>query len=116
MKSNCKFFLLTLALGLFVSTSVFAQSNPTATFSSDSGIVLSSTHPLGDTYDMDISGQGWTREVANSALVYLDEQSELIGLELDFVNKKFILTLDLDAREAKNWNIEKWSELLASIK
>lgn len=116
MKSNFRFFLLTMALCLFVSASVLAQSNPGATFSSDSGIVLSSTHSLSGTYDMDISAQGWTKEVANSALVYLDRQSDLIGLELDYVNKKFILTLDLDAREAKNWDIKKWSELLASIK
>ncbi len=116
MKSNFKCFLLTLALGLFLSGSVFAQSNLPATFSSDLGIVLSSTHSLVGTYDMDISALGWSKEVANSALVYLDRQSELIGLELDYANKKFILTLELDAREAKGWDLKKWSELLATIK
>ena len=116
MKSNFKFLFLTLALGLFVSSSLIAQSNPPATFSSDAGIVLSSNHALADTYDIDISKQGWTKTQAKEALVYLEDQTELIGIELDYTNKKFILTLERDAVEAKNWDFKKWSELLATIK
>jgi len=116
MKSNLKLFLMTLVIGLLTGTSANAQSNPPATFSSDKGIVLSSQHPLSETYDIDISKQGWTKAQAKEALVYLEDQTEVIGLELDYTNKKLILTLELDAREAKGWDFKKWSEHLATIK
>ena len=116
MKSNFKLFFLTLALGLLAGTSVYAQSNPSATFSSDQGIVLSTNQPLGDTYVIDISRSGYTEAQAKETLVYLEDQTELIGLELDYTNKKIILTLELDAQEAKNWDFRKWSEHLATIK
>ena len=116
MNSNFKHLLLTLILGLFVTTFVAAQSNPSANFSSDSGILLSPDHPLSKTYNIDISSQGWTIEEARTVIVYFTEQSNLIDMELDYPSKKVILTLLTDAPEAKGWDIEKWSEHLARIR
>lgn len=116
MNSNFKHLMLTLVLGLFVTTFVAAQSNPPANFSSDSGIMLSTDHPLSNTYDIDISNQGWTLEDARKVIVYFTEQSNLIDLKLDYPGKKMILTLMPDAPEAKGWDMEKWSEHLARIR
>ena len=116
MKSKFKFFLFALVLGLFVTNSAIGQSNPSATVSSDNGITLSQTNPLGETYDIDISDKGWTLEEAQSAVIYFEEKSNLIDLELDYANQKFILTLDLDAPEASTWNIQKWNEPLVSVR
>jgi hypothetical protein len=127
MKSKLKFILFTLILGVFTSSSVFAQSNTAATISSDNGITLSlpssangitlsQTNLLEENYDIDISDKGWTQVEAQSAIIYFMSKSNLINLELDYPNQKFILTLDLDAPQASNWGFGQWSEHLVTVR
>ena len=114
MKTNLKVFISFLIFGLFVSSSVFAQSNPGATLSSDTGVTLSLSDDLSDTYDIDISQRNWTLDEAQFAVTYFEEKSELIDIELDYPNQKFILKLDLDAQAT--WTVEKWNEHLYQVK
>jgi len=116
MKSKFKFFLFSFAIGLFISSSAIGQSNPGATISSDNGITLSQSNPLGASYDINISDKEWTLAEAQSAVIYFEEKSDLINLELDYPNQKFILTLDLAALEASTWNLQKWNEHLVNVR
>ena len=116
MKSQFKFYLLTLVLGVFISSSALAQSNPEATVSSDNGVTLSVEDPLTEAYDIDISQKGWSLDEAQAAIIYFENKSELIDLELDYPNQKLVLTLDLDAPEVTNWNVLTWNEHLVNVR
>ena len=127
MNSKLKFILFTLIFGVLASSSVFAQSNPAATFSSDNGITLSlpssangialsQTNPLVEKYDIDISNKGWTQAQAQSAIIYFMTKSNLIDLVLDYPHQKIILTLDVDTPQASGWGFEQWSQHLTTVR
>ena len=124
MKSNLKFILFSLVIGLFMSSSsAIAQSNPDLLLlSSDTGITLMAEGPngesydLAETYDIDFSNRVWSIIDAQNAEKYFEEKSHLIDLELDYNNKKFILKLDLNAPGTANWDVYQWNHHLANVR
>ncbi|GLR16953.1 hypothetical protein GCM10007940_15680 [Portibacter lacus] len=71
--------------------------------------------PIAEKYEIDISSYNWSEDNAKDSAKYFDDQSDLISIEVDFANSKFILILDLTAEESKNWDMKKWNDHLRSI-
>ncbi len=116
MKKNLKIFLSLMILGLFIVSTSMAQNFPSATSSSDEGIVLSADSPVVEKYEIDFSTFNWTPANAQQAAEYLDKKSNLITVEADYPNARLILTLNLDAPQTSSWTLQAWNNHLETVR
>ena len=116
MKKNLRIFLSLMFFGLFMVSTSLAQSFPSATSSSDKGIVLTSDSPLVEEYEIDFSTLNWTSEVADQAALYLDKKSTLISVAVDYPNSKLILTLNINTPQTNSWGLQAWNNHLATVR
>ena len=116
MKKNLRIFLSLMVFGLFVVSSSLAQNYPSATASSDEGVVLTSDSPLVETYEIDFSTFNWTPAIADEAALYLDKKSNLISVEVDYPNTRLVLTLNINTPQTSSWNLQAWNNHLATVR
>jgi hypothetical protein len=116
MKKNLKILLSLMVFGIFAVSTSLAQNFPTATSTSDNGVILTQDSPLAEKYEIDFSTFNWTQQIADDAAKYLDEKSNLITVEVDYPNSKLVLTLDLDNPQTTSWGLQAWNNHLSTVR
>ena len=105
-----------MVFGIFVVSTSLAQNFPTATSTSDNGVILTEDSPLVEKYEIDFSAFNWTAQVADQAAEYLDKKSDLISIEVDYPNSKLVLTLELTNPQTINWDLQAWNNHLSTVR
>jgi len=106
-------FLSVLAFGLFLSSAAFAQNSATAQISADVETILLPDGPLAENYEVYFSN--WSQQDAQKIANHLDEKSELISLEVEYLNSKLVISVELDAATANNRGFEEWKHHLLNL-